>query len=119
MRKVFAIIIMAGVIPSTLPGQTVRGTVTDRATGAAASGAVIMLERAVTDSTVQERGVLADGDGAYSIVAWGAGTYRVAVRRIGRIPFYSEPMVLKEGEVRVVNVKMDAISARGTSVSVL
>lgn len=106
---------MAGLLPATVHGQTVRGTVTDRATGAAASGAVIMLERPVTDSTVQERGVLADGNGAYSIVAWGPGTYRISVRRIGRIPFYSEPLVLREGEVRIIDVQMDPITVRSSN----
>jgi hypothetical protein len=114
-----AIVFMAGLVPATVLGQTVRGTVTDRATGAAGSGAVIMLERAVTDSMVQERGVLADGNGAYSIVAWGAGTYRISVRRIGRVPFFSEPLVLKEGEVRVIDVKMDPIRVSGGEVAIL
>jgi hypothetical protein len=114
-----AIVVMAGLVPATVLGQTVRGTVKDRATGAAGSGAVVMLERAVTASTVQERGVLADANGAYSIVAWGAGTYRISVRRIGRIPFYSDPLVLKDGEVRLVDVLMDPIAVRGAGVAVL
>ena len=67
------IVFVAGFMPATVLGQTVRGTVKDRATGEAGSGAVVMLERAVSDSAVQERGALTDGNGAYSIVAWGRG----------------------------------------------
>ena len=116
-----AIIFMAGFLPATVLGQTVRGTVTDRATGAAGTGAVIILERAVNDSMVQERGALAGADGAYSIVAWGPGTYRISVRRIGRMPFTSEPIALRQGEVRVVDVQLEPIPVRsaGGSVAVL
>jgi carboxypeptidase family protein len=113
------VLLLAGLAPAVLSAQTVRGTVTDRSSGAAGAGAVVILLRDITDSTVGERSVLADGSGVFSIVAWGPGTYRLAVRRIGRVPFLSEPLVLKEGEVRVVDVPMDPIAVRGLGVAVL
>ena len=113
------VIVVAGMVPAAVPAQTVRGTVTDRGAGTAGAGAVVILQRAVSDSTAGERSVLADGTGAFSVVAWGPGTYRLAVRRIGRTPFVSGPLELKEGEVRVIDVQMDPIPQRGLGVAVL
>ena len=99
-------------VPFTVHAQVVRGTVTDRASGAAGSGAIVRLEK-YADTSIVERSVLTDLDGAYSIVSWGPGSYRVSVKRIGRLPYRSEAIELKEGEVRVLNVQLDLIPATG------
>ncbi len=119
MHRLNRVVLLVAAWPALTSAQTVRGTVTDRAPGTAGAGAVVILQRTLTDSTVGERSVLADGNGAFSIVAWGPGTYRLMVRRIGRIPFTSDPLELKEGEVRVVDVPMDPIPVRGLGVAVL
>ena len=95
--------------------QTVRGTVTDRATGLPAAG-VVTLERLSTDSVVLDsRTVLTRGDGSYSVRA-APGLARVLVRRIGALPFTSNVLSLTEGEVRVVDIQMERLSAPGSSV---
>ena len=107
-----------GTLPAMLAAQTVRGTVTDRAGGALGAGAVVILEDAA-DSTVAARSVLADASGRFSVLAFAPGTYRLSVRRIGRVPFLSEELTLAAGEVRVLDVQMEPIPVRGLGVAVL
>lgn len=94
--------------------QTVRGTVTDRASGQPVAGAVVILEQFAADSSVVDsRTILAGRDGIYSVRAAGAGPARVIVRRIGAVPFRSEPFLLADGETRVVDVQMDRVVLTG------
>jgi hypothetical protein len=119
VRLARAVMAASALLPVLAGGQVVRGTITDRATGALAAGAVVRLERVGPDSGGAERSVLADPSGAYSIVAWGAGSYRLSVRRIGRLPFLSERLELQDTEVRIVDVQMEPLPSTGLAVATL
>jgi Carboxypeptidase regulatory-like domain len=115
----WAATIAVGVAPSPASGQTVRGLVTDRGSGVRAAGAVVILEGTAADSTTHSRSVLADASGVYQVLAWGPGLYRLSIRRIGRMPFLSEPLELGAGQVRTIDVEMDPIPVHGLRVAIL
>lgn len=87
--------------------QTVRGTVSERSSGGPARGAVLTLERASVDSGLVARSALTSSGGTYSINASGPGTYRLVARRIGALPYRSEPFELVAGQVHVLNIALD------------
>lgn len=115
----WAATLAVGAAPSTATGQAVRGIVTDRGTGVRAAGAVVILEGTAADSSLHARSVLADASGAYQVLAWGPGSYRLSIRRIGRIPFLSEQLELGAGQVRTIDVEMDPIPVHGLRVAIL
>jgi len=110
---------LALLLPGVFEGQTVRGTVTERSSGAPGIGAITVLERMAADSVLERIAVLADPNGAFVVRATRAGSYRLAVRRIGAVPFQSEPFVLSMGEVRTLDVQLEPVSPTGLPVTVL
>ena len=107
------------IVPGLLGGQTVRGTVTERSSGAAGSGAVVVLERLAQDSVVERNAILAHADGSFIVRSTTAGTHRLSVRRIGSTPFQSELFLLAAGEERPFDVQLDQASPTGPSVAIL
>lgn len=89
-----------------LLAQAVRGTVTDRGTGAALPGVVVLL----MDSTGNIVGrALAGERGSYEVSASRAGTYRLRTLRIGFRPTTSAPLRLGEGERMIHPLELAAI----------
>ena len=91
---------------TTLGAQLVRGTVTERSSGAALSGVLVTL---VNDSSRTVGSVLTGEGGAYGIRAPSAGTYRIDAKRIGVLRFRSPVFELAVGETREMNVQLDAL----------
>lgn len=107
------------VFPGLLAGQTVRGTVTERSSGAVASGAVIVLERIAGDSLLERSAVLTDASGAFVVRATSEGSFVLSIRRIGSIPFRSELFVLTTGEARKFDVQLERVNPTGSPVVTL
>lgn len=95
-----------GTPPTDATAQTVRGTVSEKG-GRPARGAVVTLERANVDSGLVARSALTSSIGTYSINAPAPGNYRLVARRIGALPFRSEPFMLAAGQVHVLAVVME------------
>lgn len=91
---------------SALGAQLVRGTVTERASGAPLSGVLVTL---VNDSSRTVGSALTGERGDYGIRAPSAGTYRIDAKRIGVRRFRSPAFELATGETREVNVQLDAL----------
>jgi hypothetical protein len=86
--------------------QVVRGTVTERETGAPLPGVVVSLESTAPDATPIS--VLSDPQGAYAIRG-PAGAYRVTAKRIGVQRYFSEEFALGPGETRPLDIVMDRV----------
>ena len=82
------------VCSSALGAQTVRGTVTDRATGAMLPGVVVLL---VDEAGMVVSRTLSDASGLYRVAAPAPGQYRVRTLRIGFRPVTSERVSLAAG----------------------
>lgn len=103
----FGLIAVAAVAPAA-ESQIVRGRITEVNTTTPVAGAVVSLLPPAGDSAVVS--TLSNRDGDYAVRAPSAGTWRLAVKRIGVRRFVSVPFALTEGETRVVGVPIDAIA---------
>ena len=119
LLRVGAWTLAAVVFPGFLSGQTVRGTVTERSSGAPGIGAIVILERLAQDSVVERNAVLAHANGSFIVRATAPGTHRLTVRRIGSTPFQSELFQLAAGEERRFDVELDQASPTGSSMMIL
>ena len=79
-------------------------------------GALVSLLGETGDSTLVS--VLSARSGEYAIRAPGAGTYRLAVKRIGVQRFVSVPFALGSGETRSIDVPIAALAMALPEVSV-
>ena len=99
----------AALLPGIAWGQTVRGVVTDRSS-APAHSAIVTLERIRPgERSLEVRSVLVNERGAFAIVAPSVGTFAILVRRIGSRPFRSDTMTLGAGEVKQLDVMLEAV----------
>src|SRR5262245_20170233 len=97
-------------LPTATWGQSVRGVVTDRVTTAPAFSAIVTLERVTAGQRGLEiRSVLVDERGNFALSAPSGGTFAILVRRIGSRPFRSDTMTLGPGEVRRLDIILDAV----------
>ena len=96
-----------------MAAQTVRVTVYDEARPSPAVGAIVTLERVRSPLSAPEaiRSVLSSETGSYSVTATEAGTHRLTVRRIGSKPYRSPVFSLGAGEVRRLDVHLEAFKA--------
>lgn len=89
-----------------LGAQLVRGTVTERSSGAPISGVLVALvgeaSRAVGTALTGERG-------DYALRAPSAGQYHIEAKRIGVRRASTAPFELSAGETRQVDVQLDAL----------
>lgn len=100
----------ASLLPATAPGQSVRGVVTDRSSSAPAHSAIVTLEHIRPgEKGLEVRSVLLNERGAFAIGAPSAGTFAILVRRIGSRPFRSDPMTLGAGDVKHLDIVLDAV----------
>jgi hypothetical protein len=95
---------------SAARAQVVRGTVSDRSSGAPLAGVLVTLDRA-DGVTSESSGTVASGltnqRGEYAVRAPGAGTYRLSAKRIGVQRYASESFSLGAGETRRLDVVLD------------
>ncbi len=89
-----------------LGAQLVRGTVTERTSGAPLSGVLVTL---VNDSSRTVGSALTSERGDYGIRAPAEGRYRIDAKRIGVRRFSSAVFDLTTGETRELNVQLDAL----------
>lgn len=94
--------------PATSSAQVVRGRITEVNTSAPVAGALVSLLPASGDSVIVN--VLSATSGEYGIRAPAAGTYRLAVKRIGVRRYTSAPFELGAGETRMSDVRIDAVA---------
>lgn len=115
-RHFWRLLVAMAFVPSFAMGQSVRGKVTERATSAPALGAIVTLERVNVDgqSRREVRSVLVDEQGAFEVGATSGGLYTIFVRRIATRPFRSDTMRLAGGDVRRLDVSLDAIKLDGS-----
>ncbi len=93
---------------TSLPAQVVRGRVTEVNSSTPVVGALVSLLGDAGDSTIVS--VLTTPAGDYAVRAPGAGTYRLAVKRIGVQRFVSVPFFLGTGETRSLDVPIAALA---------
>ncbi|MEP7346163.1 MAG: carboxypeptidase-like regulatory domain-containing protein, partial [Gemmatimonadaceae bacterium] len=86
--------------------QLVRGTVTERTSGAPLSGVLVTL---VNEASRTVGSALTSERGDYGIRAPEAGRYRIDAKRIGVRRFSSPVFDLTAGETREINVQLDAL----------
>ena len=105
-RALVAIAGLAAALPAGLGAQTVRGQVTDGATGAPIPGVVLLL---VDSAERAPRRAMSDETGSYAILAPGAGTYRIRAMRIGFRPTTSQPIEVLLGLNDVAPIRLAGI----------
>lgn len=98
-------------LASTAAAQVVRGTVTQETSGAPIAGALVELLRA-DSGEVRAASVLSDPSGAFELRAPGAGSYRLAAKRIGVRRYASAPFALAVGETRRESVVLAPLDFR-------
>jgi hypothetical protein len=109
-RLIRRLVAGASLLPAIAWGQSVRGTVTDRSSSAPAHSAIVTLERVRPgEKGLEVRSVLVDERGAFAIGAPSAGTFAILVRRIGSRPFRSDTMTLGVGEVKQLEIRLEAV----------
>lgn len=88
--------------------QIVRGRIADRASAAAVPGVVVSL---VPDAgtPAASMSVLSNERGEYSIRAPAPGRYRIDAKRIGVQRHVSEPFDLSAGELKPLDITLDAV----------
>lgn len=91
-----ALLAVVGVMPAAVRAQEVRGTVTDRATGAALAGVVVQLS---DDRGSVAARALTDASGAYRLQARDPGRYSVRALRIGYRPGAPVQVILAQSQV--------------------
>jgi hypothetical protein len=100
----------ACVVP--LGAQLVRGVVTDTTSGERLAGVVVALERSPGEAALPHTvvsSVLSNERGEYALSAPAAGRYRVAAKRIGVKRSASADFDLAAGEVRRMDIALDAV----------
>lgn len=110
---------LAAGVTSAASAQLVHGSVADSASGSPVAGALVTLE--APDG--RRVGVVATGsDGRYRVAAPAAGTFRLAVDRIGHARWISTPFAVRGADsvrrdVRLAGrrVRLDAVVVTGTS----
>ena len=109
----FALVLLAlatsATLPSTASAQVVRGTVTERTSGAPVAGAVVELLRADPDRGRSVASVLTDPAGGYALRAPAAGRYVVSAKRVGVRRFQSPALSLEAGATRALDIVLDAV----------
>ena len=91
-----------------LPAQVVRGRITEVNSVRPIPGALVSLLGETGDSAMVS--VLSTQSGDYAVRAPLAGRYRLSVKRIGVKRYVSTPFSLADGEMRVVDVPIDAVA---------
>ena len=94
VSRLIAAACMVALCSPVLGAQTVRGTVTDRATAATLPGVVVLL---VDNAGMVVARTLSDASGTYLMAAPAPGQYRVRTMRIGFRPATSERVTLAAG----------------------
>lgn len=100
---------LALALPGTALAQVVRGTVTERSSGAPVAGVVVTLQHAGAPGADDVASALSDETGAFAIRAPGAGRYVLGAKRIGVRRVTLPPFTLAEGETREVNVQVEGL----------
>lgn len=100
---------LALALPSGVFAQVVRGTVTERSSGAPVAGVLVTLQRAGTTDAAAASSALTDETGAFAIRAGGAGRYVLDAKRIGVRRVALPPFTLADGETRDVRVEVEAL----------
>jgi hypothetical protein len=105
MRLTILLLVATALEPSVGAGQTVRGLVTDAATGSPIALATVWV--------VSERGesvasVLTTNEGFFSLDAGDDGVFLVRATALGYAPNRAGPLELDEGAVRVIEIRMTA-----------
>ena len=103
-----ALLLVALAFAAEVPAQVVRGRVTDVSSSTPVVGALVSLLGSAGDSAIVS--VLTDRNGDYAVRAPGAGTYRLAVKRIGVQRFVSAPFLLGTGETRNLDVPIASVA---------
>lgn len=104
--RLLAVALLIG--PAAARAQVVRGRITEVNTTNPVPGALVSLLPAASDSVLVSG--LSTRDGDYALRAPAAGSYRLAVKRIGVRRFVSAPFAIADGETRALNVPIDAIA---------
>jgi hypothetical protein len=98
------------VAASSANAQIVRGVATERASGTALSGVLVVLERSVsTDRWQPEASTLTREAGDYALRAPAPGRYRVTAKRIGVQRHVSSAFDLSAGETRELDITLEAV----------
>jgi hypothetical protein len=103
MRKLFTLLLSAGVLSSAVNAQTVSGIVKDQQ-GNAVDKTTVSLLRA-KDSSVVKLSVT-DNDGKFNIQADTAGQFLVSASHVAYVPFYSKPVDVSAKDVSVGELSM-------------
>ena len=85
--------------------QVVRGTVTERVTGAPLPGVLVSVA-GVPDST-SVRHTLTNARGEYGLRLSSGGRYQVSAKRIGVARYTSDVVTLRDGEARRMDIVLD------------
>jgi len=110
-------LLAAGILPTSLGAQSIRGTVLDDASKLPISSVMVTL---LDDAGVEvPRGVRTDSLGAFMVHAARAGTWRVKAMRIGYSPVTSERVVLTIGGLAVVRLRMTTVAQQLVPVQIL
>lgn len=114
VRRLLAVALL-GAAP-VAQAQVVRGRVTEVNTANPVPGALMSLLGVASDSVIVSG--LSTREGDYALRAPAAGSYRLAVKRIGVRRFVSASFTLADGETRALNVPIDAIAMALPAVTV-
>ena len=99
MKKHLAIILALFLSVSALAQGTIRGTVADGVNGDLLIGANVLIQGTT-------KGAMADLDGNYALEGLSAGTYTIAASFISYNKLVEENIVVKDGEVTIVNFNL-------------
>lgn len=108
-----AALLLLGLVAREASGQVVRGTITERTTGAPIPGALVTLEPAGTDADTSgsiDLSVLSGRDGKYAVQSARPGEFRLLVKRIGTPRYRSDPFALGPGQAIEQDVALEPIS---------
>ena len=105
-RLLAGLLAVCAVLSSPAKAQTVRGVVTDRATGNPVGGVVMTLLDSL-DRT--PRRAMTDQTGAFAILAPGAGTYQLRAMRIGFRPFTTDRFAVVLGLTDLAPIRLTGI----------
>ena len=100
-----SIVVTLMVAIDSASAQVVRGTVTERVTGAPIPGALVSVA-GVPDST-SVRHTLTNARGEYGLRLSSGGRYQVSAKRIGVARYTSEVVTLRDGETRRMDIVLD------------
>jgi hypothetical protein len=117
LRRLLVPLVIAW-LPVSAAAQVVRGTITERASGALIPGALVTLEPASGNAALAVS-VLSNMQGEYAVRATAAGTYRLSAKRIGAQRFLSEAFALGASETRRLDIVLEALVYRLPEVRVM